>query len=288
MVIVLDPTFRFIAPLALPLGTFVPFTVIDAFADIVVGVTFIEPTEFAALAVYCRVAALNAGVNVPADSWRFDNVAIGSGATFARVAVTVYVVDPDELLTTIVIVLEPTFRLTVMLPTVTVVPFIVIDAFADVVVGVTVTEVIEFATLTVYCRVAALKTGVSVPVESWRFDKVGIGSGVGIKLSRVTVAVYVVDPAELLTTIVITLDPTFRFIAPLALPLATFAPFTVIVAVAVVVGVTVTEVTEFTTFAVYCRVVALNVGDNTPADSWRFDKVGIGSGVTLSRVTITV
>ena len=89
MVIVLDPTFRFIAPLALPLATFVPFTVIDAFADVVVGVTVTEATEFATLAVYCRVAALNAGVSVPAESWRFDNVAIGSGATFARVTVTV-------------------------------------------------------------------------------------------------------------------------------------------------------------------------------------------------------
>jgi hypothetical protein len=89
IVIALDPTFRFNAPLALPLATLLPFTVIDAFADAVVGVTVTEVTAYATLAVYCWVEALNAGVSVAAESWRFDKVGIGSGVTSARVTVTV-------------------------------------------------------------------------------------------------------------------------------------------------------------------------------------------------------
>ena len=186
IVITFGPTFRFIAPLALPLATTEPFTVIDAFADVVVGVTVIEATEFATPAVYCRVAALNAGTSVPTDSWRFDKVAIGSGVA-ARVTVTVYVVCPAELLTTMVMAFEPTLRFiaALALPLATTEPFTVIVAFADVVVGVTVIVVTVFATLAVYCVVAALNAGVRVPVDSCRFDKVAIGSGA----ARVTVTV---------------------------------------------------------------------------------------------------
>jgi len=71
------------------------------------------------------------------------------------------------------------------------------------------------------------------------------------------------------------LVPKFRIIAPLAFPLGTFVPLTVIVALAVVVGVTVIDVTEFATLAVYCLVVELNAEESVPDESWRFESVGL-------------
>jgi hypothetical protein len=62
-------------------------TVIVAFGLVVVGVTVIELTEFATFAVYCRIVALNAGVSVPRESWRFDSVGNGSGAALVTVTV---------------------------------------------------------------------------------------------------------------------------------------------------------------------------------------------------------
>jgi len=79
IVIVLDPTSKFIAALTLPLDTFAPFTVIVAFADIVVGVMVIEATEFATLAAYCVIVALKAGVSAPDDSIRPESLGNGCG-----------------------------------------------------------------------------------------------------------------------------------------------------------------------------------------------------------------
>lgn len=76
---------------------------------------------------------------------------------------------------------------------------------------------------------------------------------VGAAGALVTVTVYVLVevPFCAVTTVVMTLLPTFKLIAPLAVPEATAVPFTVIVAFAWVrVGVTVTDDTEFATDAV--------------------------------------
>lgn len=78
-------------------------------------------------------------------------------------------------------------------------------------------------------------------------------AAVGAAGALVTVSVYVlvVVPFCAVTTVVMTLLPTFKLIAPLAVPEATAVPFTVIVAFAWVrVGVTVTDDTEFATDAV--------------------------------------
>ena len=77
---------RLNAPLALPFGTAVPFTVIVV-AVVEVGVTVTDVTEFATLTVYDIVLALKAGVSVPDEIWRFDKV--GAVAAAARVTVTV-------------------------------------------------------------------------------------------------------------------------------------------------------------------------------------------------------
>jgi hypothetical protein len=65
---VLAPTFRFIAPLALPLVTFAPLTVIDAFVADVDDVTVTEVTLFATFTEYCVISGLNAGVSAPDES----------------------------------------------------------------------------------------------------------------------------------------------------------------------------------------------------------------------------
>ena len=87
-----------------------------------------------------------------------------------------------------------------------------------------------------------------VPVLKTRLDRSAFAEPA---LMTVTVYVLVVVPFCAVTTVVITLLPTERFIDPEAVPLVTEVPFTVTVAVAsATVGVTVMEVILLATDAV--------------------------------------
>jgi len=165
-VILFKPTLRAIAPLAFPLITFVPLTVIVAPAVVVVGLTVVEVTELDTFAVYVVVVGLKPGVNTPAESTRSDS--LGAAEAISRVTVTVYVVEPEALPTTMVIVFDPTFKAIapLALPLLTLVPLTVIAAPAVVVAGVTVVEATAFPTLTVYDVVVELNAEASVPAES--------------------------------------------------------------------------------------------------------------------------
>ena len=97
---------------------------------------------------------------------------------------------------------------------------------------------------------------------------------------RVIVTVYVLEPVELPTIIVIVFPPTFRFTPLPGFPTGTFVPLTEINALAAfVLGVTVTDVTEYATFAVYCVVVGLNAGESIPDEIRRLESAGLCCGV---------
>ena len=87
-------------------------------------------------------------------------------------------------------------------------------------------------------------------------------------------------PSCAVTTVVITLLPTLRAIAPEALPLVTVLPLTVTGAFAfVLVGVTVILLTALLTLAVYAEVPDAKTGDNVPELNVNADSVAIVEGV---------
>ena len=67
MVMVVSPTVRLIAPLALPLVTAVSLTSMVAPSSLAVGVTVTLVTRAATLAVYMVVPAAKGGTSVPSD-----------------------------------------------------------------------------------------------------------------------------------------------------------------------------------------------------------------------------
>jgi hypothetical protein len=143
---VLLPTLKLIALLALPEVTVVPFTFTVAVLSLTVGVTVIDATVFATEAVYEVVALANVGDRVPLESPKLDKSAF---ADAARVTVTVYVfvVLLSCALTTVVMVLMPTFKLIVLAaPDVAGAPFTVMVALAWFLVGVSVMDETELAT----------------------------------------------------------------------------------------------------------------------------------------------
>lgn len=97
--------------------------------------------------------------------------------------------------------------------------------------------------------IVGLNTGVSGPtLLNTSTERLAFVAGA---LVIITVYVCVVTPSCAVTTVVKVFGPTFKLIAPDALPEGTAIPFTAIVAVgSAAIGVTVTEVVALTTFAV--------------------------------------
>ncbi len=79
-VIELLPTFNPIAPLACPLTTAVPFTVTIAVASVTVGVTVVDNSEFATVAVYEIVEGEKVSIKLTPDKLIAERSEIEEGA----------------------------------------------------------------------------------------------------------------------------------------------------------------------------------------------------------------
>jgi hypothetical protein len=129
-------------------------------------------------AVYVVVALANVGVYAiltlaSVTAVNEESVETVDGCRVATIEY-VFVVTPSWAVTTILILFVPTFKLIEPLgdPDVTETPLTVIVANALFLVGVTVTDVVVFTTLSVYDVVAELNEGDSVPLEIVKADNV--------------------------------------------------------------------------------------------------------------------